>query len=156
MVPGSSRLCPPGPASGRASAASAWGLSSSTSTTSSRFSRRTASRPRIPPSRERDWSDRLKLRVVTRGNTREMFVGDPAGIVFQLHDVSYCGGSGPLGNMCQPEPAPTKGLLAVKDMSHFTVSAPQREFYPGTFGCWCTAMQATTPGYTVLDRAFTS
>src|SRR5688572_8132015 len=27
----------------------------------------------------------MKVRVVTRGNTREMFVGDPAGIVFQLH-----------------------------------------------------------------------
>ena len=74
----------------------------------------------------------MKVRVVTRGgNTREMFVGDPAGIVFQLHDVSYCGGSGPLGNMCQPEPAPTKGLLAVKDMSHFTHLRAERPVLPG-------------------------
>ena len=91
----------------------------------------------------------MKVRVVTRGNTREMFVGDPAGIVFQLHDVSYCGGSGPLGNMCQPEPAPTKGLLAVKDMSHFTVSAPSAQFYPALFGMPVQAMQATTPAYGV-------
>ena len=86
---------------------------------------------------------------MTRGNTREMFVGNSAGVVFQLHDVSYCGGSGPLGNMCQPEPAPTKGLLAVKDMSHFTVSAPSAQFYPALFGMPVQAMQATTPAYGV-------
>ena len=91
----------------------------------------------------------MKVRVVTRGNTREMFVGDPAGILFQLHDVSYCGGSGPLGNMCQPEPAPKKGLLAVKDMSHFTVSASSAQFYPEVFGMPVQAMQATTPAYGV-------
>jgi catechol 2,3-dioxygenase-like lactoylglutathione lyase family enzyme len=91
----------------------------------------------------------MKVRVVTRGNAREMFVGDPAGIVFQLHDVSYCGGSGPLGNMCQPEPAPKKGLLAVKDMSHFTISASSARFYPEVFGMPVRAMQATTPAYGV-------
>jgi catechol 2,3-dioxygenase-like lactoylglutathione lyase family enzyme len=91
----------------------------------------------------------MKVRVVTRGNTREMFVGDPAGIVFQLHDVSYCGGSGPLGNMCQPEPAPKKGLLAVKDMSHFTIAAASAQFYADVFGMPVQAMQATTPAYGV-------
>ena len=91
----------------------------------------------------------MKVRVVKRGNAREMFVGDPAGIVFQLHDVSYCGGSGPLGNMCQPEPAPKKGLLAVKDMSHFTIGASSAQFYPEVFGMPVQAMQATTPAYGV-------
>ena len=33
--------------------------------------------------------------------TRDLFVADPSGIVFQLHDVSYCGGSGALGNTCR-------------------------------------------------------
>jgi catechol 2,3-dioxygenase-like lactoylglutathione lyase family enzyme len=69
--------------------------------------------------------------------------------VFQLHDVSYCGGSGPLGNMCQPEPAPTKGLLAVKDMSHFTIAAPSAQFYADVFGMPVQAMQAKTPAYGV-------
>ena len=91
----------------------------------------------------------MKVRVVTRGATREVFVGDPAGIQFQLHDVSYCGGSGPLGNMCQPEPAPKKGLLAVKDMSHFTIGASSAQFYPEVFGMPVQAMQATTPAYGV-------
>jgi catechol 2,3-dioxygenase-like lactoylglutathione lyase family enzyme len=91
----------------------------------------------------------MKVRVVKRGNAREVFVGDSAGIVFQLHDVSYCGGSGPLGNMCRPEPAPKKGLLAVKDMSHFTVAAASAQFYIDLFGMPVQAMQATTPAYGV-------
>jgi catechol 2,3-dioxygenase-like lactoylglutathione lyase family enzyme len=99
-----------------------------------------ATNPRVAP---------MKVRVVTRGGAREIYVGDPAGIVFQLHDVSYCGGNGPLGNMCQPEPAPKKGLLAVKDMSHFTVAAASSQFYVDVFGMPVQAMQATTPAYGV-------
>lgn len=99
-----------------------------------------ATSPRLAP---------MKVRVVTRGSAREMYVGDPAGIVFQLHDVSYCGGSGPLGNMCEAEPAPKKGLLAVKDMSHFTVAAASSQFYVDVFGMPVQAMQATTPAYGV-------
>src|SRR5207244_529049 len=30
----------------------------------------------------------------------DLLFGDPDGIVCQLQDVSYCGGSGPLGNRC--------------------------------------------------------
>jgi catechol 2,3-dioxygenase-like lactoylglutathione lyase family enzyme len=93
-----------------------------------------------------------KVRVTTRGNTREMFVGDPSGVVFQLHDVSYCGGSGPLGNACKVEASPKKGLIALKDMSHFTIAATDpntQAFYRDTFGFGVRAYQATTPGYAV-------
>src|SRR5205823_1481375 len=79
-------------------------------------------------------------------------VGDPSGIVFQLQDVSYCGGSGPLGNVCQAQPSPAKGLIAVKDMSHFTINARDpgtAKFYQDVFGFGVRAMQATTPGYAV-------
>jgi catechol 2,3-dioxygenase-like lactoylglutathione lyase family enzyme len=94
----------------------------------------------------------MKVRVTTRGNTREMFVGDPSGVVFQLHDVSYCGGSGPLGNVCQVQASPKRGLIALKDMSHFTINATDprtQEFYRETFGFGVRAYQATTPGYAV-------
>jgi catechol 2,3-dioxygenase-like lactoylglutathione lyase family enzyme len=91
----------------------------------------------------------MKVRVTTRGTTREMFVGDPNGIVFQLHDVSYCGGTGALGNVCQAEPSPSKGVLAVKDLSHFTngVSDNPRtvEFYQKLFGFQVQANQGTPP-----------
>jgi catechol 2,3-dioxygenase-like lactoylglutathione lyase family enzyme len=94
----------------------------------------------------------MKVRVTTRGNTREMFVGDPSGVVFQLHDVSYCGGSGPLGNVCQVQASPKKGLIALKDMSHFTINATDprtQAFYQETFAFGVRAYQATTPGYAV-------
>src|SRR5215216_199593 len=31
--------------------------------------------------------------------TRELFVADPSGVVFQMHDTSYCGGAGAQGNV---------------------------------------------------------
>jgi catechol 2,3-dioxygenase-like lactoylglutathione lyase family enzyme len=71
--------------------------------------------------------------------TPELYFGDPDGIVVQLQDVTYCGGAGALGNVCKPpEPPPGKGLLAVSDLSHFTlgVSDGQRStvFYQDLFG----------------------
>jgi len=58
------------------------------------------------------------------GSTRDLFVADPSGVVFQLHDVSYCGGSGALGNVCRAaEASPKRGLIALKDTSHFTTAA---------------------------------
>ena len=35
--------------------------------------------------------------------TPELYFTDPDGILVQLQDVSYCGGSGALGNVCPPE-----------------------------------------------------
>lgn len=94
----------------------------------------------------------LKVRVTNRGNTPEMFLTDPSGIVIQLHDTSYCGGSGPLGNQCQVQAAPKKGLFALKDMSHFTVNASDPRtpaFFQETFGVNIQAYQATAPVYGV-------
>ena len=76
----------------------------------------------------------MKVRVRMREGTTEVHFGDPDGIVIQLQDARYCGGTGPLGNVCaRPEPAPKKGLLAVRDWNHCTnsVSDPARshKFY---------------------------
>ena len=75
-----------------------------------------------------------------RGDTLEFYVGDPDGIVAQLQDRSYCGGTGALGNTCfaTPEPSPRKGLIAVRDLSHFTLATSDadrsRAFYRSVFG----------------------
>lgn len=101
----------------------------------------------------------MKVRVRMRGpenggakeGTPEMYIGDPDGIVVQLQDVSYCGGAGVLGNVCpaKPEPSPKKGLIALADISHFTifVSDAQRslEFYQSLFGMPIQAHQGATP-----------
>jgi catechol 2,3-dioxygenase-like lactoylglutathione lyase family enzyme len=89
----------------------------------------------------------MKVRVRMRGpesggapgGTPELYFADPDGIVVQLQDPRYCGGGGALGNACAAiEPAPAKGLIAVKDLSHFTISVSDAQrsnkFYQDLFG----------------------
>jgi catechol 2,3-dioxygenase-like lactoylglutathione lyase family enzyme len=87
------------------------------------------------------------------GSTRDVLVADPSGIVFQLHDPGYCGGSGAIGSICAPaEPAPGRGIMAVKDMSHFTIAASDPmtvPFYLDLFGFDPVAYQAATPAWGV-------
>ena len=100
----------------------------------------------------------MKTWVKTRGTdaggakegTPELYLGDPDGIQVQLQDVSYCGGAGVLGNVCEPpEPPPVKGLLAVRDLSHFTlgVSDATRSiaFYQNLFTMPVQAHQGAQP-----------
>jgi hypothetical protein len=46
----------------------------------------------------------ISMRMENRGGakegTPELYFTDPDGILLQLQDVSYCGGSGVLGNLC--------------------------------------------------------
>jgi catechol 2,3-dioxygenase-like lactoylglutathione lyase family enzyme len=99
----------------------------------------------------------MKVRVRMRGpdaggapgGTPELYFGDPDGIVVQLQDPSYCGGAGALGNVCASvEPAPSKGLLAVKDLSHFTISVADSQrsnkFYQELFGFGIRSFQGPT------------
>ena len=93
----------------------------------------------------------LKAWERMRGETLEFHLGDPDGIVVQLQDPRYCGGGGVLGNAClaTPEPPPRKGLIAVRDLSHFTLSVSDpnrsREFYRGVFGMRIQAYQGASP-----------
>jgi catechol 2,3-dioxygenase-like lactoylglutathione lyase family enzyme len=88
----------------------------------------------------------LKATVTTRDGSTDLRFGDPDGIVCQLQDVSFCGGSGPLGNRCAlAETGRTKGLIALSDVSHLTISAgdAQRsnQFYQELFGLSIRAYQ---------------
>jgi catechol 2,3-dioxygenase-like lactoylglutathione lyase family enzyme len=94
----------------------------------------------------------LKARLVTRSGTPEIYIGDPDGLIAQLQDASYCGGSGPLGAVCRSlEPFSKKSLLAVRDMSHATirVSDSQRtaSFYQRLFGLQIQGHQGAAPFY---------
>jgi hypothetical protein len=99
----------------------------------------------------------LKTWVRTRGpnavgakeGTPELYVGDPDGINVQLQDVSYCGGGGVVGNICKPiESAPAKGLIALRDLRHFTLGVSDRQrftaFYQDLFGMPIQAQQGVT------------
>jgi catechol 2,3-dioxygenase-like lactoylglutathione lyase family enzyme len=80
-----------------------------------------------------------------------MYVGDPDGLIVQMQDTSYCGGAGVLGNSClrEPESAPSKGLLALEDLSHVTLLTTnvQRslDFYQSVFAMRIQAHQGPTP-----------
>jgi catechol 2,3-dioxygenase-like lactoylglutathione lyase family enzyme len=92
----------------------------------------------------------MRIGRTIRGDTIELDMGDPNGLVIQLHDPSYCGGEGRLGNRCgPPEPSPTSGSIALSGLSHLTINVPDPEatnaFYQQTFGMDIQAYQAASP-----------
>jgi catechol 2,3-dioxygenase-like lactoylglutathione lyase family enzyme len=92
----------------------------------------------------------LKVRVSTRGDTPELHMGDPDGLVTQLQHPSYCGGSGPLGDGCEaPEPAPTGAPMRLTGLSHLTINVPDPDatnrFHRRVFGLDIQAYQAASP-----------
>lgn len=101
----------------------------------------------------------LKFRVRIRDErtggakegTPEFYIGDPDGLTVQLQDMTYCGGSGPMGETCLAKavPAPTRGLIALKDFSHFTLLAPDPQrsiaFYQNLFAMPVAGHQGPMP-----------
>ena len=99
-----------------------------------------------------------RVRVRMRGaefggapeGTPELYMGDPDGVVVQLQDTTYCGGEGRLGELCpSPEPAPGDGVIAVRDINHFTLfvsdQARSIAFYQRLFGMPSTRSQGAMP-----------
>ena len=96
---------------------------------------------------------RVRMRGLDTGGTREgtpeLYFSDPDGIVMQLQDSRYCGGSGPRGNVCAaPEPSPKTGLIALRDWSHCTIFGSDANrsnaFYQDLFGLRVQAHQGPT------------
>jgi catechol 2,3-dioxygenase-like lactoylglutathione lyase family enzyme len=90
----------------------------------------------------------MKAAVTMRDGTPDLLFGDPDGIVCQLQDQRYCGGSGPLGNVCAVETSPQKSLIALKDLSHLTIfstdAARSNKFYQDLFGLSIRSYQGPT------------
>ena len=91
----------------------------------------------------------MKVQLTTRDGAQRIMAGDPDGIVFQLQDPSYRGGTGPLGNQGpSPEPSPKKGLIALKGYSHVTVFSTDGQrstnFYRELFGAGIRSFQGPT------------
>src|SRR5689334_8636086 len=64
----------------------------------------------------------MKMKITQRGNTPELFIGDRDNFALQIQDVSYAGGTGPMGATVNVEASPKKGVIALSDMSHFTIN----------------------------------
>ena len=82
-----------------------------------------------------------------RAGTPQVFFNDPNGILVQLQDLSYCGGSGPIGAVCPPRPReqmirPSRAPVRLHTINHviLAVSDPAgtRQFWqelcPPLFG----------------------
>ena len=76
--------------------------------------------------------------VRMRGATPELYFADPRGLILQLSDESYCGGSGPLGSGCGQPEIPAAGLFSLYDINHFTAflndGAGANTYYQELFG----------------------
>ena len=83
--------------------------------------------------------------------TAELFLGDPDGNIIQVQDAQYCGGSGRLGEIgyAIPEPAPSPGLLTIREINHCTVLVSDGkkalEFYQKIFELPVDTYQGPTP-----------
>ncbi len=90
----------------------------------------------------------MRAVVVPRDSGADVSFGDPDGIVCQLHDVWYCGGSGPLGSRCSPTESPKKGLIALADLNHLTIytgdAQRSNKFYQDLFGFSIRSYQGPT------------
>ncbi len=77
--------------------------------------------------------------AVRKSGRQDLIFPDPDDLECQLQDVSYCGGTGLLGNVCgAPEASPRKGLIELQDISHLTIfcadAARTNKFYQDLFG----------------------
>lgn len=85
------------------------------------------------------------------GGTPEVFFGDAEGLVVQLQDSTYCGGTGKLGNECDKilQVAPGKGLLKITDLNHVTCFITNMkaavDLYQRLFGFQIDTYQGPTP-----------
>lgn len=86
--------------------------------------------------------------VRMREATPELYFADPRGLIVQLSDESYCGGSGPMGAICTQPEATTAGIFELDDISHFTAfvndGAGANTYYQQLFGLSVQAHQGPT------------
>lgn len=58
--------------------------------------------------------------VRERGDTPTLYFADARGLIVQLTDPSWCGGSGPLGSQCGEPETVAPGLISLGEINHFT------------------------------------
>lgn len=93
----------------------------------------------------------MKQWVRMRSGTPELYFSDARGLIVQLVDGRYCGGSGPLGADCAaPEPV-KPGIFQLAELNHFTAfvsdGAGANRYWQETFGLRVQAEQG--PGSAV-------
>ncbi len=62
----------------------------------------------------------MSVWIDDRQGTPELHFADANGVIVQLVDDSYCGGSGPLGNNCEASRPASAGIFDLNEINHFT------------------------------------
>ena len=80
----------------------------------------------------------MSVWILDRQGTPELHFADANGVIVQLVDDMYCGGSGPLGSNCiNASPAPSPGRFNLHEINHFTAfvndGAGANEYYQQAF-----------------------
>lgn len=96
--------------------------------------------------------------VRIRGETPELYFADARGLIVQLSDTEYCGGTGPLGAICgAPETAP-EGLFELSEINHFTAfvsdGAGANKYYQEIFGLSVQAYQGPNSPVTGIGDGY--
>lgn len=99
----------------------------------------------VPPLDEPGLDHAMTSWVRMRGETPELYFADEQGVIVQLSDARYCGGSGPLGADCEAPETVAQGLFELSEINHFTAfvndGAAANRFYQDSFGLQVQANQ---------------
>lgn len=81
----------------------------------------------------------------SNGEATEVYFSDARGLIVRLTDTSWCGGGGPLGNVCNAPEAAPDGMIHLDEINHFTCfvndGAGANVFYQELFGLEIQAFQ---------------
>lgn len=99
-----------------------------------------------PPLTEPGITNANKSWVYDREGTPELYFADGRGVIVQLCDTRYCGGSGEIGEVCEnPAESPVAGMFDLTEISHFTAfvndGAGANTWYQESFGLEVQAYQ---------------
>jgi len=82
----------------------------------------------------------------------ELKFNDPDGVIVQLQDVSYCGGSGALGNQCSSAAPNPSAPISVRTLNHIHLPVSNMQeslgFYQGVLGMDVQAAQGIESDWT--------
>jgi catechol 2,3-dioxygenase-like lactoylglutathione lyase family enzyme len=100
----------------------------------------------------------MKSWIRMRGATPELYFADARGLIVQLTDPAYCGGSGLAGDVCERPAVAPEGRMRLSELNHFTVfvndGGEANRFYQDTFGLSVQAYQGPQAPVTGIGDGF--
>ena len=94
----------------------------------------------------------IRIRADSNPPVPELKFNDPDGVILQIQDVSYCGGSGALGSICPSQPASASSPIPARSLNHVhlpVADVPRsRAFYRRVLGMRTQAEQGIESDWT--------